>query len=641
MRFDFEKLEQLRLLAAKFLDDHVASLEHFAHDGGYGHVDNKKRSVSSTATCVISLTTRKLWPQDKAKTKELIRYLLSKKKSAGLPNNNPFTLSWVLNAVTALEPFSDPLEKDDLKRINEIVSTLQRRIISGKGGVVMKPYPPSGYLTQLVIRSLDERNALPKNLAARSRAWAWAELPKQLSLIQAQSKAQDAFALAYLLMVVTRLTPESEITPEELSIQKIALQIFFACQLQDGTWPLSRPLFHYPKFGNAYCYEFEMLTQLLGEPGLRDLLLDHLQELSKSVANVANSGYHLSATVRAWSSGHHPQLGRPESWATASVYHFFYNLDRLLAEAVRRELFHYLELPPPRFGDPLKDEKDFAPLVIDSEVTMRDGNKHSLKTVLWERFVSPMSLKAPEIKGGSRFKGGDPRSSIFFGPPGTSKTEMSKEIATFLGWPFLAIDPSMLLRKGMDSIQVEANAIFRILEQTEGVVVLFDEFDELVRDRESESSEQPSRLLTTAMLPKLASIHKRGKLVFIIATNFISRFDLAIRRPGRFDLVLQIMPPTFTSKMQKKDWGASKNVDIRAILDTHGLVDDAAIQKHLGELTFGECDSLASELPGVTNQRDVISRIESAFKNCTLETHVEKDVTWLKRCEDEATKFNS
>lgn len=29
-------------------------------------------------------------------------------------------------------------------------------------------------------------------------------------------------------------------------------------QAYSGTWPLSRPLFHYEKFGNAYCYEYEM-----------------------------------------------------------------------------------------------------------------------------------------------------------------------------------------------------------------------------------------------------------------------------------------------------------------------------------------------------------------------------------------------
>ena len=85
----------------------------------------------------------------------------------------------------------------------------------------------------------------------------------------------------------------------------------------------------------------------------------------------------------------------------------------------------------------------------------------------------------------------------------------------------------------MDGIQAEANSIFRILEQTEGVVVLFDEFDELVRERASGTEQPFSRLLTTAMLPEACQPAQEGTLVFIIATNNIAQFDLAIRRPGR------------------------------------------------------------------------------------------------------------
>ena len=338
--------------------------------------------------------------------------------------------------------------------------------------------------------------------------------------------------MAYALIVATMVTPRKSITPEQSSIQHAAIKCFFDCQLTDGTWPLSRPLFHYPEFGNAYCYEYEMLTQLLNEKDLIDPLLEHLPNIRRAVDAVEGAGYRLGPKVQAWASGHHPQLDKPESWSTASVYHFFFRLDRLLAEGVRRELFRHLELPPPTFGSVHTEGADFAPDMLDSLVTIHD-EQQSLKGYLWEKFVEPISKKAPGIADGAGLGSGTPRSAIFFGPPGTSKTKLTEYIATFLGWPFLAIDPSMLLRSGMDGIQVEANAVFRILEQTEEVVVLLDEFDELVLDRDD--AEQPSRLLTTSMLPKLARIHEAGTLVFIIATNNISRFDLAIRRRGRFD----------------------------------------------------------------------------------------------------------
>src|SRR4051812_16173556 len=94
--------------------------------------------------------------------------------------------------------------------------------------------------------------------------------------------------------------------------------------------------------------------------------------------------------------------------------------------------------------------------------------------------LDSLAEEADSIADGRQFKKGTPRSAIFFGPPGTSKTELSKKIAEFIGWPHLPVDPSLLLRNGMDGIQAEANTIFRMLEETERVVVLFDEFDEFV-----------------------------------------------------------------------------------------------------------------------------------------------------------------
>ena len=217
---------------------------------------------------------------------------------------------------------------------------------------------------------------------------------------------------------------------------------------------------------------------------------------------------------------------------------------------------------PKRSGPPATHpEAKFAEHFLDSSLELR--GKQSLRDFLWTEFVEPLAREADNIGAGRQFKKGTPRSAIFFGPPGTSKTELSKKIAKFIGWPFLVVDPSLLLRNGMDGIQAEANTIFRMLEETERVLVLFDEFDEFVRERGSSDAEQFSRLLTTAMLPKLASIHKRATLVFIIATNNIRQFDIAIQRPGRFDRVVQIMPPTFEEKMTKTNWGAQENVDLK------------------------------------------------------------------------------
>jgi ATPase family associated with various cellular activities (AAA) len=632
---DFRKLECLRLFCRQIQQDQVASLKYFEYEVGYQHYSGKnKMSVSSSATCVLSLVATDSWEADKAQTKALLHYLISKNTSAGLPTGNPFTIAWILEAVTALKGYSEPLDPGDDDLVGKMEERLQKEITDGHGGVCIEDYPPSTYLTQLVVRTLRRREKLKADLEESVNKWAWAELTRQLALIQAKSKTADPFAVAYLLMLVAAVTRSSKTDPEQTSIQRAALKTFFDCQRDDGTWPLSRPLFHYEKFGNAHCYEYEMLTQLLQQRDLQDLLLEYLPNLAAAAESVSKSVYRVEDGVQAWTSGHHPQLENPESWATASVYHFVYSLDRLLAEAVRREVFRYLESTLPIPSVKGGTEADFAKDFLDSTVDVR-GTQHSLRGYLLKEFVKPLADECDGIAKGRIFNKGTPRSAIFFGPPGTSKTDLSSKIAKFLGWPLLTIDPSLLLRNGMDGIQAEANTIFRMLEETERVVVLFDEFDELVRERGSSKAEPFSRLLTTAMLPKLANIRKRGTLVFIIATNNIGEFDLAIRRLGRFDRIVQIMPPTFDAKMTKKDW------DLQGKLGALGVSVKGDIKQKIEDLTYGECDEFAADLAKAADRQEVVTTLNNRWNYCTLQTRVSPDdeKTWRERCKAD-TQFN-
>jgi len=631
---DFQKLESIRILAKQISHDQEASLNYFSYYPGYQHFRGKKKdiSVSSSATCVLSLVATGKW-KDVPRAKTLLKRITSKHKSAGLKNNNPFTIAWILDAVESLK--SLPLSPDSIIRMRAAKMDVVLQEALKRGGASITPYPPSAYLTQLVVRVLERRSKLTARLRNAVQNWAWAELARQLALIQAKSKTQDAFAVAYLLMLATVVTPGAKISPEQTSIQHTSLETFFNCQLQDGTWPLSRPLFHYPNFGNAYCYEYEMLTQLLQCRELQVLLLGYLPNLIRAANALSQSVYRIEPGIQLWTSGHHPNQPEPESWTTASVYHFTHMLDRLAAEGVRRELFTFLERPLPTPTTPGKGKADFGKVFLDSTLRI-DKKPRSLKNFLWENFVKPLADEAPGIAKGQIFGKRTPRSAIFFGPPGTSKTELSEAIAEYLGWSFLAIDPSFLLRNGMDGIQAEANSIFRRLEQAEGIVVLFDEFDELVRERAT-GGEAFSRFLTTAMLPKLASIHKRATLVFIIATNNIGDFDLAIRRRGRFDRVLQIMPPTFEAKMAKKDWGPTK-LNVGEKLKSLGVKVSAEIEQQLGDLTFNEFEDFATRLSKEASAQGAFSLLSDLWSGCTLHTPVSKDdtQTWAERCKTEA-----
>src|SRR5450755_2908159 len=202
----FSKLAALRLLCEQIQQDQVASLEHFKYEVGFRHVPSRpKISISSSATCVLSLIATDSWAASKSDTKKLLKDLIPRKKSASLNDDNPFTTAWILEAVGALKDRSEPLDASDHEEVARKESILQQAL--AKGGISIETYPASGYLTQLVVRVLRGSGKLSPELEETVDKWAWAELAKQLALIQAKSKTQDAFAVAYLLMLVASGTP--------------------------------------------------------------------------------------------------------------------------------------------------------------------------------------------------------------------------------------------------------------------------------------------------------------------------------------------------------------------------------------------------------------------------------------------------
>jgi len=647
---DFAEIENLRRELRAFSEAHVVSLMHYYDEvtGGFRHtyaseVTKKDFSKTSTGTCVLSLVATDRWngPYPWAPhTDRLLSAMATVEgwKSAGLPKENPFTVSFLLEAVAGLREASKSSVSPEIEaRVEEglgfLIKSLRRRKAPAVfGAASIKDYPPSAFLTQLVVRVLKRYKRFNDPVLITSvRKWSWVEIEHGLALSFSTSKTADSLSLAYALMTFLSCADSSELTPDEGLLIETALNRVFEAQLPDGSWPRSKPLFHYPKFGNAYCFEYEMLTQLLQYAELTEHLLRHLPELSAATRRLRESAFNLGENGFGWASGHHPQLRGPESWSTASVYHFLHELDRVLAEAVRREVFKYVgaEYLPPGKSTEIEAGKPFAPTFLDSIVQVQSQPK-SLRDTIFHDFIRPVAANALHVERGRDLPRIVPMSAIFFGPPGTAKTQLAKQIAEYMSWPLLSLDPSHLVRRGLDQIQAEANMLFSMLASLERVVVLLDEFDELVRERTSHESETISRFLTTAMLPKLALINERRRIIFIIATNHIESFDFAIRRPGRFDLVVQIMPPTLEAKLNK--WPR-----VNEKLEQLNLLQDSDIGKQLAEFTFAEFAELPARLGAAENSHHAKGIIEALFKGCTLQQKNRDETTWAAQCQEQTT----
>jgi hypothetical protein len=661
---NFTELENLRRLIGDLRETHVLALKEYYDpiSKGFARTQRQKPklSLASTSTCLASLVATGNYDlpecQDwKSRQGELADNLFNAKmQSAGL-ENTVFTTAFVLEAITmlcdkgvklddrqktlvirwedelanslnspdhpggvAIEPGNAPADSDVLKL---------RGVDAADPSGIVEEYPPTAYVTQLVARALIRRRPLDRDLKKNVRRWAVAEINRQIALFASSEKTADAYALAYSTILLANLSSSDpsltadESTPEEANLARAAVKLLFDKQLEeDGTWLPSRPLFHYPGAGNAYCFEYEMLVQLLDTESLRPVLLDYLDKLGRAVRSLNNRAFVFKSRALAWASGHHPQNPGPESWSTASVYHFLYKLDRLVAEAVRQEIFVYLDQLYKKPTEAKTSIEEFLPSTEFLDSVLWIGTKSlRLRDVLIE-FVDPIAKGAKAVRANGSLPSGTKMSAIFFGPPGTSKTELVKKIAEFLGWPHLNIDPSHLVRFGMDRVQEQANTVFSMLAASEEIVVLLDEFDEMVRERASSGTEALSRFLTTAMLPKLTLINKRRSIVFILATNHIEQFDFAISRLGRFDRIIQIMPPSAAEKRRR--WVSLNKLP-------------ASENDRLELLTFSECEKLVEQL----SKGDPRKALAAAVKNCTLKKNARplrpkgrKPLTWEKEC---------
>jgi SpoVK/Ycf46/Vps4 family AAA+-type ATPase len=115
---------------------------------------------------------------------------------------------------------------------------------------------------------------------------------------------------------------------------------------------------------------------------------------------------------------------------------------------------------------------------------------------------------------------------------------VGENIADTLGMRMITVTVSDFLGRGGAYVEARAKAIFQTLEAQFDTVILFDEIDAFLLDRDSARYDKQDTLfqfLTPGMLTKINDLHKLGRSIFIIATNYKNRIDPAIQRRGRID----------------------------------------------------------------------------------------------------------
>lgn len=162
-------------------------------------------------------------------------------------------------------------------------------------------------------------------------------------------------------------------------------------------------------------------------------------------------------------------------------------------------------------------------------------------------------------------------STIYYGPPRTGKTTLAEALALSARVPVLRLSPGDLILQGQELIEGRAHDVFEALSMVTQCVIIFDEFEPVLKNRGSGSrstkkglarmgdilediseKEDPKfRFVLGGMLPKLIKLHdsaKKQSFVYCLGTNYLRDIDDAAKREGRFDKKIPVYKPDALSR---------------------------------------------------------------------------------------------
>ncbi len=133
------------------------------------------------------------------------------------------------------------------------------------------------------------------------------------------------------------------------------------------------------------------------------------------------------------------------------------------------------------------------------------------------------------------------------GPPGCGKTELPKLLAREAGFPVFAASLSKWQSEGERSSDLlqKMRAFFDRARQSSPAIVFIDELDAIGdRNRPHDHNSSWTSSIVAGLLECLDGFDGREGVVVIAATNFASKIDAALVRPGRFDHQVRMGHPT-------------------------------------------------------------------------------------------------
>lgn len=165
-----------------------------------------------------------------------------------------------------------------------------------------------------------------------------------------------------------------------------------------------------------------------------------------------------------------------------------------------------------------------------------------------------------------------PKGVLLHGPPGCGKTVLARAVANESEANFFAIDGPEIMGKFYGESEARLREVFNQAQQNAPSIIFIDHIDAIATLRRLDNKDLLENRLVDQLLALTDGLKSRGSVILIAATDRIDLIDPALRRPGRFDVEIEIGLPDKHAryeimKIHTRGMPLAENVDVNKLAE--------------------------------------------------------------------------
>lgn len=227
-----------------------------------------------------------------------------------------------------------------------------------------------------------------------------------------------------------------------------------------------------------------------------------------------------------------------------------------------------------------------------------------------------------------------PRGVLLVGPPGTGKTLLAKALAGESKANFIAVDgsyfTSMFYGAGVNKVR----DLFKLARDNAPCVLFIDEVDGIGRRSHGgglSGGESEGNRIINRLLVEMDGFSKLENVVVVAATNHEGNLDEAMRRPGRFDMLVRMQLPTLPERQKLFEMYIGK-------VTSDGIADTAALARMTAGMSPADIANTVNKAASTAAEKGAEKVTEDHLLRA-IETHqLGGEVSTVKGLLTEATR---